>query len=101
MLTFFWLLRLLAATHMALVYRLKADGEKTSRLQVEYQLVYVTSVNAFIKKAIERGKSCFAPGLHVIVQCNELALTHTADVQVLAMESTKTLRLYRRFSKTL
>ncbi len=63
-----WLVRLLAATHTALVYRLKADGEKKSRLQVEYQLVYVTSVNAFIKKAIERGKSCHAPGLYVIVQ---------------------------------
>lgn len=69
MLTDCWLVRLLAATHMALVYRLKADGEKKSRLQVEYQLVYVTSVNAFIKKAIERGKSSYAPGLYVIVRC--------------------------------
>lgn len=38
-------------------HRLKADGDNKSRLQVEYTLVYVTSVNAFIKKAIERGKS--------------------------------------------
>ena len=37
--------------------RLKADGDKQCRLKVEYQLVYVTSVNAFIKKAIERGKT--------------------------------------------
>ena len=86
---------------MALVYRLKADGEKKSRLQVEYQLVYVTSVNAFIKKAIERGKSCYAPDVHVVVQCYETALIYVATVQVLAMESTRTLRLYRRFSKTL
>lgn len=35
--------------------RLTAEGDKQCRCQVEYQLVYVTSVNAFIKKAIERG----------------------------------------------
>ena len=37
--------------------RLKAEGDKQCRLKVEYQLVYVTSVNAFIRKAIERGKT--------------------------------------------
>lgn len=35
--------------------RLKAESDEKCRLKVEYQLVYVTSVNAFIKKAIERG----------------------------------------------
>ena len=38
------------------LHRLSADGDKKCRLQVEYTLVYITSVNAFIKKAIERGE---------------------------------------------
>ncbi len=40
-----------------MLHRLKSEGENKSRLKVEYTLVYVTSVNAFIKKAIERGKA--------------------------------------------
>ena len=32
-----------------------AEGDKACRLVVEYTLVYVTSVNALLKKAIERG----------------------------------------------
>lgn len=46
-------------SHSYLGRRIKAESEKQCRCQVEYQLVYVTSVNAFIKKAIERGElSC-------------------------------------------
>ena len=35
--------------------RLTAEGDKACRLVVEYTLVYVTSVNALLKRAIERG----------------------------------------------
>ena len=33
-----------------------AEGDKACRLVVEYTLVYVTSVNALLKRAIERGE---------------------------------------------
>lgn len=42
-------------SYLTCMCRLTAEGDKQCRCQVEYQLVYVTSVNAFIKKAIERG----------------------------------------------
>ena len=35
--------------------RMTAEGDKACRLVVEYTLVYVTSVNALLKRAIERG----------------------------------------------
>ncbi|KAK9817772.1 hypothetical protein WJX72_002011 [[Myrmecia] bisecta] len=38
-------------------YRIEAIDPKSSSLKAEYQLVYVSSVNGFIKKAIERGAS--------------------------------------------
>ena len=37
--------------------RMTAEGDKACRLVVEYTLVYVTSVNALLKRAIERGGS--------------------------------------------
>ena len=46
--------------------RIKAEGDQKCRLKVEYQLVYVTSVNAFIKKAIERGMICVLLLLYVL-----------------------------------